>query len=411
MFCGECGTKNDSDSLFCLECGKPLEHNNNQNSISNSTPKERKPMSKKNKIIIIAVITVIIVLGGGYKVGSSLTSPKKVAKDYIQAMVDMNGNKLYNYIEIDGDTTFASKEIFTNMLKESNEEIDIVNYKITDVEYGDSKLSAKVTFKYTTKNGSSEKTDTVNLTKQKDKKFLIFDNWKIADLSSSSLLVENYTIKVPKGAKVSFGDIEVTNKYLSEDKSTTTIDVYVLPKVFTYDTVVKAKLTNGFELVDKTRPTSYRNSCTLEFDDDNLTDASKEKIASKTKESLTTIYNNAIADKEFSDIKQNFEHGSIDLSSLDKTYQTLKDKLKNATRTLTSIEFTDVSIYNASLTTEGYIKVKVKVNFNYKTKYTSFNDEEVVDEDSDYKYITATYNLDNSEYYLVDLENLEYYFY
>lgn len=412
MFCGECGAKNEKNSQFCSECGKPLEgeQTTSNNPVSNK-PKERKPMSKKNKIIITVGLAFVVILGIGYKVGSDLTNPKKIAEDYIKALVKMDGNKLYDYIEIDGDTTFASKEMFTNMLKEDSDEAEIINYKITDIEYGDSKLSAEVTYKYTTSSSTSERTDTVNLTKQKNKKFLIFDNWKIADLSSDSLLIEDYVVKVPKDAKVVYGGVEVASKYLNQEKSTTKLDAYVLPKVFIYDTTVKATLTNGIELEDETRPTSYRNSCTLEFDEDSITDSTKEKLISKTKESLTTTYNNAIAQKEFSEIKATFEYGNIDLSDFEQSYQTLVTKLKSTSRTLTSIEFTDMSIYDVSLTTEGYIEVEVRASFDYTTKSTSYNGEETTDEDDDYKYITATYSYDNGEYHLVDLTKLQYYFY
>lgn len=41
MFCGECGAKNDSDALFCAECGKPLAHEENNAEVSKQ-PKEKK---------------------------------------------------------------------------------------------------------------------------------------------------------------------------------------------------------------------------------------------------------------------------------------------------------------------------------------------------------------------------------
>lgn len=412
MFCGECGAKNESDALFCAECGKPLAHEENKETKTvERTVVPRQPMSKKNKIIISIIVLVVVVLGVGYKIGSDLTSPKKIANDYIQAMINQDGEKLYKYIEIEGDTTFASKKIFADLLKSEKDESNIVNYKITDVKYGDSKLNAKVTFKYTTKNSSSEKTDTVSLTKQKGNKYLIFDNWKISDFSADNLLVKDFELKVPKGAKVSFAGINVTEKYLSKDNSTSKLDVYVLPEVFSSKTIIKTQLSNGLEMEKEVTPSSYRNSYTLTFDEDSLSENSKETIINKSKEVLTTIYTNAIARKEFDEFKSSFEHGGLDLTKLNNSYKEFLEDLSGTTRTLTSIEFTDMSIYDVELNSDGYIDVEVRASFDYSTKYTSYNGEEITDEDDDYKYITLTYAYDNNNFYLIDMDDLQYYFY
>lgn len=411
MFCGECGAKNKKTDVFCSECGAPLEHEEKEEVNTVKKTVTRQPMSKKNKIIIAIIVLVVVVLGVGYKIGSNLTSPKKIAEDYIQAMIDQDGEKLYKYIQIEGDTTFASKKMFADLLKSKKDESDIVNYKITDVKYGDSKLSAKVTIKYTTKNSSSEKTDAINLTKQKGNKYLIFDNWKISDFSADDLLVKNFTLKASKGAKVSFAGIEVTEKYLNKDESTSKLDVYTLPEVFTAETTIKAILANGIEIEKKVTPSSYRDSYTLTFDEDNLSEASKEKIINRSKAVLTTVYTNAIAGNNFDEFKSNFEHNNLDLTKLGASYKEFLEDLQGASRALTSIEFTDMSIYDLSLNSDGNIEVEVRASFDYSIKYTSYSGEETTDEDDDYKYITLTYAYDNNEYYLIDMDDLQYYFY
>lgn len=412
MFCGECGAKNKKTDTFCSECGAPLEQEvKKETGTTNKTVTPRQPMSKKNKIIIAIVAAVVIVLGIGYKVGDNLTSPRKIAEDYIKATINNDGEKLYKYIEIEGDTTFASKKVFADLMKDTKPTNEIVNYKITDVKYGDGKLSAKVTFKYTTKNSSSEKTDTVNLTKQKDNKYLIFANWKISDLSADNILVEDFTLKVPKGAKVSFAGINVTEKYLNKDETTSKLDVYKLPKVFAAETTIKVTLANGMEFEKKVTPSSYRDSYTLTFDEDNLSDASKEKLINRSKEVLTTVYTNAIAGKNFDEFKSNFEHKGVDLTKLGASYKEFLEDLQGSSRTLTSIEFTDMSIYDLSLNEDGNIEVEVRASFDYSIKYTSYSGEEKTDEDDDYKYITLTYAYDNNEYYLIDMDDLQYYFY
>ena len=410
MFCGECGAQNKKEDTFCSECGAPLVQEEKQENATNVAKKPRQPMSKKNKIIIIVVLAVAILLGVGYKIGSDATNPKAVAKEYIQAVIDQDGNKLYQYLELEGDKTFVSKKIFTDLLGGNKSESNIVNYTITDVTYGDGKLSAIVNFKYTTKGSSSERTDSVHLTKQKDKKFLIFDNWEVSDISAENMVVEDYTIEVPKGATLTYAGIAVDKKYLDSEQATLAYDVYVLPQVFTTATTLKATLANGLELEEQVTPSSYYKIYTVSFDEDSLSEATKEKITGKAKEALTTIYTNAISKKQFSDIKSNFEHGDLDLSKLETSYNTLVSDLGESSNTLTSIEFTEISIYDVTLNDNSEFEVELKASYDYTVNYTNWSDEVETHSDSDYSYITVVLAYDQGEYYLTDVEDLDSYF-
>lgn len=414
MYCGECGTKNNQGDRFCAECGKPLAQEETKEIVTNSpniVTQPRQPMSKKNKIIITVVTVIILLLGAGYKVGSDLTSPKKVADDYIQASISQDADKLYKYLKIEGDTTFVSKKIFKELLKTNKiETTGIKNYKITGVEYGEGKLTAEVTFTYTKEGSSTERTDSIKLTKQKDKKFLIFDNWEIADLSSSSITMENYTIKATKGSTVTFAGIKLTDKYLDKDKSTSYLDVYVLPQVFTTKTNLKAVLTNGLEIEEKVTPSAYYDSYTISFDEDSLTEEAKQKIITKAKETLTTVYTNAINQTAFSEFKSNFAHSNLDLTNLETAYNSLLSDLTNSSTTLTSIEFTDVSIYDLKINNNGNLEVEVKTKYNYTVTYTDWDDTVQTKENSDYSYMTVVLKYDKGTYYVVDLDDLEDYF-
>mgnify|MGYP004463793465 CR=1 FL=1 len=410
MFCGECGAKNNSEDRFCSECGAPLvQEENKTNTNSSIVKKPRQPMSKRNKIIVGLVIIVIAILGVLYKIGSDITNPKTIANNYIKATVNQDGDKLYKYLEIEGDDTFISKDIFKELLKNSNTDSKKVeNYKITEVQYSDEKLTATVKFTYTVEGSTSEKTSSVNLSKQKNKKFLIFDNWKVKDTSISSVTVENYKIKVTKGSKVTFAGVELTDKYLDKDDSTTKLDVYKLPVVFKSKTTIKTVLANGLEIEETVTPSTYAH--TVDLDEDNLTAANKEKVISKIKESLATIYTSAIAKKPFSEIKSNFEYNQLDLKDLETSYTDFLSSLESSTNTLTSITFKDISIYDLSLDEDGNIKVKVKANFDYTVSYTNFSNEAATHDDTDYYYITAVLNYNNGSYYLVNINNLKTYF-
>lgn len=412
MFCGECGAKNNSDDRFCSECGAPLVQEENQSVNSNNVVKKpRQPMSKKSKIISVIVAAIIIVLGIGYKVGNNITSPKAIAEDYIKATINQDGDKLYKYLELEGDKTFVSKKIFADLLKANNTEAsNVENYKITDVEYSDGKLTAKVRFTYTMKGSSSEKTSSVSLTKQKDKKFLFFDNWKVSDMTADSATMKDYKIKVAKGSNVTYAGVKLTDKYLDRDESTSKLDAYKLPQVFTTKATLKAVLPNGMEIEETVTPSSYYDTHTVTLDEDSLTEATKEKLTNQAKESLTIIYTNAIAKKEFSEIKSNFEHKGLDLTDLEKSYTDFLVDLEDGYSTLTSINFTDASLYDVKLNDNGYLEVRVKMSYDYTVSYTNWSDKVETHEDSSYSTMTVVFGYDKNIYYLVDIDNLEDYF-
>lgn len=261
---------------------------------TNKTKKEvsnapKKPMAKSTKIIIGVVAVVVAALVALFIILGNITNPKNVAKEYIQAVVNKDGNKLYNYLNIEGDSTFVSKNVFNNYIKEKIKDDAVTNYKITEVEYSTGKLQATVRFTYTTKNSSSEKTGKVTLTKDKSKKYLFFDNWKIND-SIDTAVVKDYTLKVTKGSTLTYGGIKVDKKYLASSKSSTEYDVYVLPQVFGYETVVKAVLPTGLEIEEKVTPSTYYSTHTVSFDEDTLTDAAKNKIIEVAKRFKYYLY-------------------------------------------------------------------------------------------------------------------------
>ncbi len=404
MFCGECGTKNKNGDMFCSNCGAKLEQN--EIKTNNTVPKEKKPMSKKTKIILIIVAVLAVALGVSYKVLSDMTSPKTIAKEFIDAVVNKNADKLYKYLEVEGDKTFVTKKIFKEVMKNTKLSSEIENYKITDVDYGSGNLTATVRFSYTNKSGS-ERTDGVKVAKQKDKKFLIFDNWKVADVSFDSMIVKEFTLKVPKDAKLVYAEIEVDSKYLDKDASTSTQDVYVLPQVFSAKAKVEVTLKNGMKLNKEVTPSTYYKDYTISFDRNSLTDDEKTKLVDDTKEIIGKLYNSAIDSKKYDDIKDNYSKLSKDFED---DYNDFVEDLESASTKLTSITFTSGSLYDVDLTDDGNIEVEVKLNYDYKVEYTSLG-ETKTSEKSNYGYMTIVVTDGKDGYELVNIKNLKTYFY
>ena len=416
MFCSECGTKNKKDAMFCSECGNKLSKEVKETKTTKKEDtskkevvvKEKKPLGKKQKICLVVVLCLAVLLGVGYKVASDKTNPKHIADEYIKAVINNDTNKLYGYLDLTGDKTFVSKKIFKEVMKDEKK-TNVENYKITDVEKKD--LTAKVKFSYTTKDSSNESTGTINLTKEKGKKYFFFDNWKVSNISTSSVILEKYTIKVLKGSSLTYAGVKVDSKYLDKEQSTSEYDVYVLPQVFKSKTVISAKLSNGLEVENEVTPSTYYDTITLKFDKNSISKDMEKELLKTSKSALTSIYKSAINKTEVKEAVKEFEHKGIDLTDLETTYSEFLDSLTRSTNKLTSIKFNDLEIYSLDVDDKGNFNVEVKANYDYTVEYlTSYDNQTKTTNKTTYGYMKLVLKYDNSKFYLKDLDNLKTYF-
>lgn len=409
MYCGECGTKAQKGDAFCSNCGAKLDTNELQKKEVLKSP--RKPMSKKTKVILAGVLFALVIVGGFIGVGISLSSPKHVAKKYIDALVSQDADDLYEYLELGKDKTFTSKKIFEELMDEEEDSLEIENYQITKVEYGDGKLTAKVTVRYTMEDSSTEQTTTVSLTKGKNKKWLFFDDWKIAFSRSNKMVIDNFEIAVPKDAKVKYAGVIVNDNYLNKEKSTEQLDVYVLSQVFTVETKVEVTLTSGYVIKDKITPSSYKQRYTTQVSLSTIEKEEQNKIANSIKNDLSIVYQHAIERKSFDELKKNLVVAQGTEKELEETYNELVADLKEAYSTLTAIEFTNITLTTVKLDDDGYLEFRVKVNYKYTIKYKDFSGKETSKDSSSYSYMTIAYSVDKDKNYaLVDIDDLEDYF-
>jgi hypothetical protein len=405
MYCGECGTKCKVNDTFCPECGSTLKNESNSLEDKKKTPK-KKIMSKKKKIIIAVVAVIALIMFGTYKLGSDYTSPKNVANRYIKAIINKDADELYNFLNIEGDTTFTSKKILRTLIENDVLE-EIENYTITDVTYSDGKLNAIVSFKYTKKGSSTETTGQINLTKKKIKKLLIFDNWEISNSKEISI-VDEYTVKVPKNSSLTYAGVKVSDKYL-DASSNDSYDVYVIPQVFGLKTNVEATLINGITIENSVTPSTYSKVSTLILTKDNLNEDIQKSINEYAKKTLTTLYESAINEQSFEDIKENFD-SDADLETLQSDYDSFSSKINSASNKLSKINITDISIYSLT-SVDDKIQVRFKVNYEYTVKYKAyFSDEEKTHEGSNYSYMTITLGINKDNYYITSIDNLVTYF-
>ena len=406
MFCSECGTKNEKDAQFCEKCGAKLEVEETKEEKKTTSKKQNKqPMTKQKKLTIGLISAAAVILIALYAIGSSITKPENIVKKYMDARVKGDYNTLYDYM-VDvktGDTTFVSKEVFTNLAKE-NDKTKIINYTVGNVVYDLGKLTGTVKVNYTLEGDSSAKEQDVKLKKSDKKAYLIFDKWVLSDVQSESALVKDFEIKVPTGSSVVFNGIAVNKSYINKNKSSDSNDVYVLPQVFNAKSKIKTTLKSGIVIEDTYTPSEYYKSYTARLSSSNISESFKKEMVEQSKKDLKVIYDGVVSNTEFDKLtSKNFD------SELSTSYSNYLSTMASSSRKLTKFNITKADYYSLSTTTEGYIRLGLKITYDYTVTYTSGDTENTKDKNS-YDYIYLTYDISGKDYKLKEVSSLPTYF-
>lgn len=402
MFCGECGTKNKKGAQFCENCGAKMETPKKEVFV-----KEKKPMTKKNKkitgivgLVAMIVIALCIFLG-------SLTSPKNIAEKVFNATVNYDFDTIYKYLNVE-DSEFTSKEMF-NKVMTSNYDIEdkpvIVNYSVGEPVISDDKMSATVTITYMMKDKDKSDTFDVKLVKDKNKKWLFFDNWLVNTKGID--VAKNYKIEVAKGSTISVEGIALSSNYLNSEESNENYDVYVIPSIFEARYEVNITLPIGLQVTSKMNVYdngSYKYRMSL----NDLTNEVKDNLISISKSSLQTLYDGVKEQKSFDDIKSNFEYENGDLTTLKSDYENLVNSIGTSIK-LTTITFKEIKISDVNITSENKLKLYLKVSYDYSVSYESSGETKTHDS-NDYDYLYLTFDYVNGNYKLIDTSSLITYF-
>jgi len=392
MFCPECGKENNKASKFCEFCGAKMEEENKKTekakTKNNTIPK--KPIDKKKKIIIgivVAVLAVVIVvlscLSGNFK-------PNKIAKDYFLAVVNQDVDALYKYAGVD-NSGLTSKKILKKVYDE--DKIKLENYSVQSSNISSDGLSATVTINYTLEGSSNSSTTNIYLVKDKHNKFLIFDNWKIS--GGSSIVNQDYEIKVPKGSVVKIEGIKVNKKWLSKNKDSEK-DTYVIPKIFKgeYDAVVTLK--NGLSLKGEFDVGDSKSS---DLTDLEISDKMKKELEKVLPQKIQTLYQAAIDKKSFNDIKSNYNYKGADLKEIEKAYNKFKD---NVSSSLKKMNITAIEIEESKVNNNGDLELEVDIEYEYTKEYAFFSG---TDTGRDERTITVVLDYVDNDYKVINISS------
>ncbi len=417
MFCGECGTKNEEGALFCENCGaklveekpakQPKKVSNSKQASSESFGTKLKKMSMVKKILLGVALAIVIILIVAYAVINNKLSPKKIAKDYFMAVVNMDTDKLYQYMDIDKNE-FTSKEMFDKLAENNlnDDKIKLANYKMGNVEKSNNGLTATVTISYVEEGDDDTETVKVTLVKQKSKKYLFFEDWHISNSMSVMDTTKDYKIKVLKDSKVTIEGIEVDKKYIDKDSSDGTYDVYKMPAMFKTKYNMKIELPLGFEVEDTLNLSSYYSSYTYSLNEDKLPENVKKQLIETTKKGIQTLYNGAKDQKPFDEIKNEFEYEGSDLSNLKKTYESLSKSLSGSD--LSAIEFTAIELDSFTTTEKGF-RAYIDADYKYTVSYTSGSETKTHDSNSS-DSMTIYYSYSDNAFKITDAGSLVTYF-
>lgn len=357
MFCKKCNKKGKKGEIYCNECGSKLK-------------KERQEfkISTKTKYVILISTLIILLLFLSYNVTCYLLSPKIVAKNYFETLISNNIDEIYSYINYESD--FISEEI----LEEKRKKLKVEDYEITNIKIGEK--TATVSIEYES-DGEYNKAYVV-LDRNKNK-YLIFDEYEV----ESGLIVQSITFKVPSGSTITIDDKEI-DKYKTDSKNDY-FDYYEIPYMIKGSYEIKTSL-NGINVTDEIEVSSNQ---TYSINNVELEDELELNLKQIALNKLALIYNSALSDKTFDEIKSNFKINSY--KNLENTYRSIKRGLNTSYITVNNIEFKEASIERITYSEEGKLVVTLDTDYNVNGIIELQEQKEFTSKNNSYIKVTFDY--------------------
>lgn len=233
MFCTKCGKKNTDGNKFCQYCGEKLvsKADINIKAVNKlSIPKKKIPSADLKWAVLllcqVIVITSLVLLAK--VLADQYYSPKYLVSQYFESIVNGHPEKAYEYLSYDGESPFFSKEIFCSKMG-AQYNGKLLNYKIKQVKESFSESTYKITYRLSGK--SEDYTMEVSLDHLSEKKFFIFDQWKV---STKNICVSDYVVYVPVNTTPTLDGIQLTEenavKKFDNERS---MDAYTIRQIMT----------------------------------------------------------------------------------------------------------------------------------------------------------------------------------
>lgn len=384
MFCEKCGAKNEDGAKFCEECGAALAESETQKSVfvapkvaegapspafgGGKTP--AKPMSLKSKIILITAGILIVLCGVLYSAGKAMTNPEKIVKRFVESIISQDYAGAYDCLDI-GDSELTTKDMFVKVMGNRGEDADlgILNYEIAEAP-AESPLVKNYTVIYTQKNSSGTSSMDVTLVKQASKKWLFYDDYKIAE---DGLVAKNYTITIPAGTEFYIDGVLVSESYKNAEESSETEKVYVLPMVFTglHEMRVTAPFAEEKVFEEDVYDGGSVDVYTLE-----LTEAAKTEVSQTAEAFVKDFVTNAVSKQDIDKVQAYFA-SNLDSEYVQELYADLqKYGIDEEGVGIKSVVFNGFkSVPDAEYQAGSAYEVQVSFDYNYTALREDWFDE------------------------------------
>lgn len=414
MFCSECGTKNNENAEFCIECGTRLgqQEKKVKEKKSSNGGASFKEFLKKNKIAVIIVSIVVVLIAAYFIINNTVYSAKKFALKYAEAVISKDVKSQIEYADVYGESDFVTKDVVNRKYKDQKlkniEQIKVLsdsevkklatssqsdavnsaldkilgNTNATSTNGQVSSLTKSFVVEYITEGSLKSSYLTVVVTKSKNKNLLIFDNWKAL---GEDVISHDVVVKAEKNAKVTVDGVALSSKYLDKEESSSDEDVYNLGTVLKDNVLIGVSLSNGLEFT-KTVDTYDKKSIDLtSYYSLDLSDKSSKQVSDLIKKFTEVYVGGAINNTDVATIKKDATISSsfAEEYSFDSDYNSLVSRYDSVG--IESFKITDVSISSAYLNSYGVMSVDAKIKYDYKYSDSSTNTKKT---GSTYKTIT-----------------------
>lgn len=280
MFCEKCGTKLEEGSLFCEKCGarvqaaapevegtpaaeaapapQPVPMYNQQAAPQYQQPYQqapmynqqmaplppsqvvpKKPMAKSVKILILEAILLAAMIFVVFQVGSTRFGAKYAAETYAKAKMANDWDALFDMLNLPS-SGLLTKEMFLQTRTE-DDLLEVTNYALEDGS--DMKNDFRRTYRceYMTNGNSYSNSEDIQVVKQREKQFLVFDKWEV---TPDNMLAEDVTFTVPLDATLKLNGVDVSTIGGVKSEESYGYRVYSLPAMFsgTYTIQVEAPM-------------------------------------------------------------------------------------------------------------------------------------------------------------------------
>ena len=429
--CPKCGFQNEDGALFCEDCGtrldqapqqpagNPAEHppvggqpgpqpgrqagsqgwtggqsgaQTGPKGWTGSTPatgatpvrRPRKPLKKPGKNYIIAALEallLVIAIVVFCVVGSSRTSPTRVAEQYFRAVLDGDWDRICQLSQLP-DSPFLTEEAFDRCLGEyeiyQRELANLSARQEWDDEdqggMGDYVREVEVEFMY--KDSPEVYTEDVTLMRGDSRQMFFFQGWKVMD--NMPFLARNFQVEVPTGATLVVDGLVADESMCVEHRETT--DLYSL------DLFV-----GGHDFTVVTPLGSQSQSYSVWSDDDYLyagdlamTENLQNQLEGQTKTLLEQLFNAALANSDFSAISGSYTGAALEEQMPEFYNEVREDFFGSEYRRILKITLSDFEVGDcyAYYDEQGQLRTYLDLEYDTTTDYARLENSYVERTDS-----------------------------